>query len=71
MEQTAKNAKSTKQGLMPAHCHACLARFEIPKSPTAPVKCPECGSGQVIDHNLEAISPEEELAAFKAFLARN
>lgn len=65
--------KPTKHspGMMGAHCHACLARFEIPLHPTEKLKCPECGSGQVIDHNLEPLSPEEELAALQRWLSLN
>lgn len=45
--------------MMGAHCFGCKARFRIPCSPTEPLRCPECGSGQVIDHNLEPLTKED------------
>lgn len=44
---------------MGAHCFVCKARFRIPLHPTATVRCPDCGSTQVIDHNLAPISRAE------------
>jgi hypothetical protein len=56
---------------MGAHCFDCKESFHIPRSPKSPLKCPACGSGQVIDHNLAPLSPEEERAALTLFLSRN
>jgi hypothetical protein len=50
---------------MSAHCHDCKARFRVPLSP--PWRCPVCGSGQVIDHNLEPLAPAEQAAAILSF----
>lgn len=40
-----------------AHCFDCKERFRIPTVTKVRVRCPVCGSGRVIDHNLEPLAP--------------
>lgn len=53
---------------VPAHCHACLARFRVPLAPTAKLYCPQCGSDQIVDHNVEPASADFGAARAAAHL---